>query len=138
MVVPPKEVDEVTSKWVINLSDYDLSDHEESVLKPGLKFSVSPDKVLVDDMLTAVESAVRFVGHNTAEADEIRNKASDILQSAKPPKSNVTRDQRKAIKSLQSNKDIMVLPADKGRAVCVLNTTDYRNKAETLLSDTNT
>ncbi len=62
-----------------NLSDHNISEQEESVLKLGLNFSVSPDKVPFDDMVTAVESAVKLVGHNTAEADEIRNKTSHLL-----------------------------------------------------------
>ena len=46
--------------------------------------------------------------------------------------------EREALVSLQNNKDIMIVPADKGRATVVMNTKDYKAKAETLLSDDKT
>ena len=44
------------------------------------------------------------------------------------------RTTRGALQQLQKNKDIQILPADKGRFV-VLNTVDYHSKCEELLGD---
>ena len=46
--------------------------------------------------------------------------------------------EREAIKSLKDNNDILVIPADKGRAVVVMNTRDYKTKAQELLEDVQT
>ena len=108
------------------------------MLKRGLNFAVTPTKIPMDDMITAVETAVRHVGLDSAEAAEIRNKASDLLHHAKPPKSNISAKEREDIRSLKRNQDIMIVPADKGRAVVVMNTADCKNKAESLPSDNKT
>ena len=121
-----EEIEEVTSRWVINVSDYDLNEHELLVLKKGLSFAVTPTKIPMDDMITAVETAVRHVGLDSAEAAEIRNKASDLLHHAKPPKSNISTNERETIRSLKRNQDIMIVPVDKGRAVVVINTVDCK------------
>ena len=63
---------------------------------------------------------------------------SKLLRKAKLPKSNITQQEREAIKSLKDNKDIMVIPADKGRAVVVMNSRDYKAKSEELLEDNKT
>ncbi len=61
-----------------------------------------------------------------------------MLKSCKPPTSNITPAERQALQTLQDNKDIMILPADKGRAVVVLDKSEYQQKAQALLNDTNT
>ncbi len=51
---------------------------------------------------------------------------------------NITPGEREAIKSLRADKDIMILPADKGRAVVVMDKKEYKEKANKLLSDEKT
>ena len=51
-----------------------------------------------------------------------------ILRKAKPPKSNISKHEFEALKSLNSNQDIVVLNAGKGGATVILNKDDYRNK----------
>ncbi len=63
---------------------------------------------------------------------------SATLSNAKAPPSNLTIHERKAVVSLSKDKNITILPADKGRCTVILNTTDYHSKVSTLLSDTNT
>ncbi|XP_054711439.1 uncharacterized protein LOC129221028 [Uloborus diversus] len=81
-----------------------------------------------------IESSLRQLPQ--AEAEEIRREASRILHKAKPPRSNVSNAERKAIKSLNEDKSIVILPADKGNATTVLNTEDYRRKIRDLLDPT--
>ncbi|XP_072019492.1 uncharacterized protein [Amphiura filiformis] len=74
--------------------------------------------------------------------DELSGKV-DGFGSIRRPKannieSNLSKEERKALEDLKKDKDIRILPADKGRLVVVLNTEDYQNKCEKLLSDTNT
>ncbi len=77
------------------------------------------------------------VGLESDQASEIRARASDLLRKAQVPKVTSLQE-RDVIKSLKDNKDITIVPADKGRAVVVLNTRDYKTKAAELLSDEKT
>ena len=53
---------------------------------------------------------------NDVEAEDLRHSVVGELKKAKPPQSNISAKERKALKSLAKNKDIMILPADKGKA----------------------
>jgi len=46
--------------------------------------------------------------------------------------------EKKALKTLKEDKEILILPADKGRSVVLLDKVEYNAKCETLLSDTST
>ena len=136
--IPPEETKAVKDRWVINKSDHQLSEPEHTLLQNGLNFAVTPTSLPTDELITSVESATKCVGLDSDEASEIRSKASELLRKAKLPKSNITQQERETIKSLKDNKDIMVIPADKGRAVVVMNTRKYKSKSEELLEDNKT
>ena len=55
-----------------------------------------------------------------------------------PTKSNTPQSERKAIQNLQNNKEIVILPADKGNTTVILNKTDYVLEANRKLQDTDT
>ena len=50
------------------------------------------------------------------------------LQNSKPAKDNLSKDERKALKELQSDTSIVILPADKVRSTVILNHEDYLEK----------
>ena len=54
-----------------------------------------------------------------------------------PPR-NVPPKEIKALKDLASDKDILILPADKGKATAMMNKADYEAKMTTMLKDENT
>jgi hypothetical protein len=56
-----------------------------------------------------------------------------MLQKSKSPTSNISKKELKALKSLRLNKDIRILPADKGNCTVVLDEIKYRDKINTLL-----
>ena len=58
------------------------------------------------------------------------------MPKLQPPTSPLRK--KRALASLARDKDITILPADKGRCTVVLNTTDYDTKILYLLDDTNT
>ncbi|XP_072048289.1 uncharacterized protein [Amphiura filiformis] len=123
-------------KWVINSSSRDLSQDERSLLEKGLNFAVSPTELPVHDYIAACESACKQLGDG--DADELRGKVTHIINTAKLPESNLTKEERKALENLRKDNTIIVLPADKGRACCVIDRTDYESKVDSLLSDDNT
>ena len=114
-----------TDRWVVNLSDKQLTDAEKGLLAKGLNFSVTPPHIPVDDFVVCTEKAAGILGKHSANAVELRAKVVGIIKHAKPPVSNISRDEREALKNLKADKDIIVLPADKGRASVVLNKQDY-------------
>ena len=52
--------------------------------------------------------------------------------------SNLTKDEQHALKRLKNNKDIVILPADKGRVTVVMDKTDYHDKMDALVNDKQT
>ena len=61
------------------------------------------------------------------ETDTIAAKISLKLQNPKP-RDNLSKDERKTLKELQSDTSIVILPADKGRSTVILNREDYFEK----------
>ena len=72
------------------------------------------------------------------DAEEVRADISRILKQSKPPKPNLTREEVKALKQLKSDKGHIILTADKGVALVVMDRSDYIKKMKELLEDTNT
>ncbi|KAJ4437924.1 hypothetical protein ANN_13863 [Periplaneta americana] len=83
-----------------------------AVLAKGGNFAVTPRVLPFEDIIANVESGIRGVSMDKAE--EIRRETARILQRAQPSKSNLTRDESRAIKSLNEKEDILILAADKG------------------------
>ncbi|BHF71973.1 hypothetical protein SprV_0401503500 [Sparganum proliferum] len=48
---------------------------------------------------------------------------------------SLLRDEQKALRELKADTEIVILPADKGRSIVILDKVDYRNKALMLLND---
>ena len=67
----------------------------------------------------------------------LRNLGPDInrvLRSSHPPKPNLTKNQMSALRELKKDRDHIVLTADKGVAMVVMDRQDYINKAKHLLN----
>ena len=73
-----------------------------------------------------------------SEADEFRAEIAKILKQARPSKSNISKEEWKAIKELRAYKDCLVVTADKGVALVVIDKKDYIQKMNQLLEDKNT
>ncbi|CAJ0966566.1 unnamed protein product [Ranitomeya imitator] len=61
---------------------------------------------------------------------------STIIDTNRGKASNISAQERKAIQSLKSNKEIIIKPADKAGAIVMMNTSDYMKEAKTQLMDT--
>ena len=115
-------------KWVINMSSRLLTHIETDLLAKGLNFSITSKTLPNKDIIATVEDAVKDL--EKEEADTIRAKLSLTLQNSKRPKNNLSKDERKALKELQSHTSIVILPADKGSStvIVILNREDYLEK----------
>ena len=52
--------------------------------------------------------------------------------------SNTTKEEREALQTRKKDSNVMILPADNGRATVILNTADYKTKCQDLLNDERT
>ena len=55
--------------------------------------------------------------------DNIRSRIASTIQSASITDSNLTKDEQQALKRLKNDKNIVILPADKGRVTVVMDKT---------------
>ena len=62
-----------------------------------------------------------------AQVDELRWKVRQALDKSKHPKPNISTAERLAIKSLQNDDNIIILPADKCNATVVIDRVEYPN-----------
>jgi len=70
-----------------------------------------------------VEFGIRSLPNNIK--DTIRQDCVVVLRKANPLRRNISKAKFEALKSMNHNKDIVVLKADKGGAVVILNKDDY-------------
>nr|XP_060622650.1 uncharacterized protein LOC132769734 [Anolis sagrei ordinatus] len=129
---PKPELD--TSRTIINLTDRQLSEDQVSILAKGGNFAVTATRIPVENIIANVESAIYRLPEE--EAEEVRAEAARILKKAKLPSSNITRKERQAIRDLNSDPDILILPADKGNATVIMHTEQYKEKIRKLLDPT--
>ena len=106
------------------------------LLAHGPKFVVTPKNPSILEYITSIEVACQMLNNN--EAEELRSDCYRALRHSHPPKPNLRKEEMKALKQLKTDKDCMVLTADKGVAMVVMNRQEYIQKALALLEDTNT
>ena len=111
---------------------YRLSWKEEDVLRRGLNFAPAPLRILYIDMIAGIESAAKKLNDN--DANDLRGRVCSALMKAKPPAPNMTKTEQATVKNL-CRSDIVILTADKGSAIVVIDQTDYKSKMENLLND---
>ena len=111
----------------MNLSGKELSEGALSLLSKGMKFSLSQKQIPKEEIIAKVESSMK--GIDRPEADNIRAKVSLTLKQAQT-KHNISKAERRALNELKKDKDITILPADKGRATVILSKVDYIKKCK--------
>ena len=93
------------------MSSRHLTNIKTDLLGKGLNFSVSSKALPNKDIIATIEDVVKTL--EKEEANTIGSKVSLTLQNSKPPKNNLSKDERKALKELQSDTSIVILLADK-------------------------
>jgi ATP-dependent Lon protease len=129
---PEDQID--ANKVVINLSNKDLEPAAVSILSKGLNYAQTTSiKSNMKDFISGIEQAIHHLPTETAE--EIRQEASRIIRLAKPQRTNTSKAEREALRTLRNDDSITILPADKGNATVILSSTDYKSKIISLLDD---
>ena len=78
-----------------------LTHIETDLLAKSLNFSITSKTLPNKDIIATVEDAVKDL--EKEEADTIHAKVSLTLQNSKPPMENLSKDEGKALKELQSD-----------------------------------
>ena len=123
---------EPNPKWAINLSSNPLTPAQRSVLAKGPTFAVTPKHPPNIEYVTAVEAACTKLSQQDAE--ELRTNINWVLRASHLPKPNLTKAQNLAIREHKKDRDCIVLTADKGVAMVIMDRQDYIDKANNLLS----
>ena len=127
-----------SKRWVKNISSTPLTEAQLSLLKKGANYAITPTKLPIDDYIVATEQAARNL--HRGEAAAMRAEIVEILQEEEKKKipSNLTAEERRAIKELKENEEIIIVPADKGRCLVVMDKSEYSQKMREKLADQTT
>ena len=96
--------------------------HIETHLTKGLNFSITSKTLPNEDIVATMADAVKDA---EKEAGMICANISLTFQNSKTPKDNLSKYEHKALKDLQSDTSIVILPTDSGRSIIILNSRDY-------------
>ena len=133
----PSQAPDHMSKWVINLSRAPLTNDQLSLLQKGPNFAITPKYPPLDAYITATEVAAAKL--NTQEAEEFRSDVSRLLkQHQHQTQCNLNPAQCRALTQLKQDNTRVILTADKGVAMVVMDKGEYTSKAQALLDDTST
>ena len=97
---------------------------------------ITPKKPPLGDYILNIEKACQSLDTNLAE--ELRSEVYRVLRQPHQLKPNLKQEGMIALKQLKTDKNCMVLTADKGVTLVVLDKVDYIKKAKEVLEDTNT
>ena len=123
-------------KWVINLSSIPLTKEQERLLAHGQNFAITPKKPPLGDYISNIEKACQSLDTNLAE--ELRSEVYRVLRQPHQLKPNLKQEEMIALKQLKTDKNRMVLTADKGVTLVVSDKVDCIKKAKEVLEDTST
>ncbi|KAH6929187.1 hypothetical protein HPB50_023986 [Hyalomma asiaticum] len=128
----PQRHTEATS--IQNLSRKQLSRDHVSVLSRGMNFAVAPRVIPKRDIIVETEECFRHM-KDTAAVALARSRIVNILANSRTPRSNLTSSERAALEDLRSDPSVVVLEADKGKGIVVMDRKDYEGKMQEILDD---
>nr|VZI40669.1 unnamed protein product [Spirometra erinaceieuropaei] len=102
------------------------------VLRHEASFNTADAKPV--NLIAAVESILCQTEATEETKNLIRHQVSSLLMAHRP-REVLSKVERDALRELKADKDLVIVPADKGRATVVLDRTDYLQKAKGLLED---
>nr|VZI47365.1 unnamed protein product [Spirometra erinaceieuropaei] len=128
----PNPTSSRNDKLVHSLSSTELTKDQMQVLRNEASFNTADAKTV--NMIAAVQSILCQTEATEETKSRIRHQVSSLLMAHRPREvlSKVNRD---AFRESKADKDLVNVPADKGRSTIVLDRTDYLQKAKGLLED---
>ena len=102
------------------------------LLSHGPNYAMVPKNPLIMEYIAAIEKACTSL--QPGKAEELRGEVKANTKKMQPPKYNLTKEEHKALEKLKKDKTRMILTADKGVSIVVLDKEEYIKKADELLS----
>ena len=130
-------------KVIFDYSSHKLSNVEKNVLARGLNFALPPVKLNYRDCLTPFELLFRDVTKLPVLENILERLKVDIKREALSSyhnysfsdELNLSKEEHKALKSLSTNKDLIIQKSDKGNSAVLLNRNDYIKRMNKMFSD---
>ena len=119
-------------RWVINLSSKELTELERKGLEHSLNFAIASNRIPTAEIVASVEEAI------FRQNDETKQTVRAEVSSAKTPPRNIDSNVFKALIALRKDLDRVVLSADKGNCVVVMDKHQYRENVLSTLNDKQT
>ncbi|BHF61632.1 hypothetical protein SprV_0100460700 [Sparganum proliferum] len=128
----PNPISPRNDKLVHNLSSRERTNDQMQVLRHETSFNAADAKTV--NMITAVESILCQTQATEETKSLIRHQVSSLLM-ARRLREVLSKVERDALREREADKDMIIVPADKGRSTVVLDRKDYLQKAKGLLED---
>ena len=128
----------IQDKWVINLSEKDLRLEEKSLLQKGPAFTVTLATIPVKEYISTTTVAATQAGElNGVDYSGLYHDVNGILNTYinKAIHTNITKAEHQALENLRKDKDQIIVTADKGVALVIMDKITYITKCEALLQD---
>ena len=122
-------------RWMINLSSTPLTEEQERLLDHRQKFVITPRETPVKEYIVATEQACTKIEQGKQE--EFRVEVKSLLKQDQNNKrqANISKEELKALKELKLDNNRLILTAEKGVALVVIDKDDYIKKVEDLLKE---
>ena len=117
--------------WVRNISKIPLTLAQDKLLSHGPNFVIVPKEPPTSEYIVVIEKACLKLP--TRKAEELRGEIKAILKKKINYNPNITKEEHRAIKELRNDNTRMLLTADKGVSMVVMDREDYNTKSEELL-----
>ena len=121
----------VGKNWVRNISKTPLTKAQENLLAHGPNYVIVPKEPPTVEYIAAIEKVCLKLP--TGKVEELRGEIKAILKKKTNIKPNISKEESWATKELRNDNTRMVLTADKGVSMVVMDREDYNNKSEELL-----
>jgi hypothetical protein len=121
---------------VINMSKISLTEQHLKVLSKGLKFVPTPKTINTVSTIVNCEKSL-FATPTIIKNAAISEISTFIYKWKKPSKYNMNKEESKLLNEIKLIDDIVIIQADKGGKIVIMDKSDYIKKIEEKLNDTN-
>nr|VZI32771.1 unnamed protein product [Spirometra erinaceieuropaei] len=121
-------------KRMLNLSSKELTKEQMQVLRHEASFNTADAKPV--NMIAAVESILCHMEATEETNSLVRQQVSSLLMADRP-REVLFKVERDALRECKADNDLVIVPADKGRATVVLDRTDYLQMPKALTREIN-
>ena len=125
----------ISDNWVRNLSKTPLTEAQEHLLAHGPNFVLVPKDPPTCKYIAATEKACQHLMQGKAE--ELRGEIKSLLKKNHDTKPNILKEECQALKQVKNDNTRMVLTADMGVSMVVVEREEYIYKSEELLHQPN-